>query len=139
MLLLASCAAPGPLPPDAESPGAVVEQRALITGPRAPTLRAAGHDPGWYLVLVPGGQLDFVPADGSRALRAESPPPQVLVPSGFRVYATEIDGRPWSAEWRPYRCVDPLSGTEFPNVVEVRWDGQRYRGCGGPIRRHPTS
>lgn len=130
-LLVAACAST----PAPESP---LTQHTLSGAEAAPALRAAGHRPSWSLLLVPGGSLSFVHgADGSTA-RGSAPTPQVQVPSGFRVYETRLDGRSWSAEWRPYRCVDPVSGQEFPNVVEVRFDGQRYLGCGGPIARQTS-
>lgn len=114
------------------TPSAWAEARA-----RGATFRALGQEPGWWLEVHPGDSIVFVHDYGER--RAVAPAPEATVETveedgSRRVWRAEADGRPLVVEAVDEGCRDVMSGFRFPVSVTVRWRGERYRGCGRPLR-----
>lgn len=95
------------------------------SGEAAAPLRARGSAPFWALDIGPTLRLRLA----NETLEGPAPPPQLV--GNARRYEGALQGRPIVVTAREQRCADALSGMPHPLSVEVQFDGQTYRGCGG--------
>ncbi|MCA1799475.1 MAG: hypothetical protein LC632_08475 [Xanthomonadaceae bacterium] len=97
---------------------------------RGASFRALGQEPGWYLEVVPGGEMTVVLDYGDRTFTLPAPEPTVL-DGGARGYeAAQRAGGPILVVVEPLVCFDGMSGHVFPETVTVAVGEDRYRGCG---------
>lgn len=97
---------------------------------RGASFRALGQEPGWYLEVVPGGEMTVALDYGDRTLTVPAPQP-VALDGGARGYeAAQRVGGPILIVAEPLVCFDGMSGHVFPETVTVAVGEDRYRGCG---------
>ena len=90
--------------------------------------RAVGNEPGWRLDVT-ARALVLLTDDGDT--RIVAPGPLLEARAGLRHYrADSVDGE-LSATVVERLCVDSMSAMPHPAAVEVSWQGQTLRGCGG--------
>ena len=90
--------------------------------------RAVGNEPSWRLDVTTRALVLL--ADWGET-RVVAPGPLVEEAGGVRHYrADTLDGE-LSATVVDRLCVDSMSGMPHPAAVEVSWQGQRLKGCGG--------
>lgn len=87
--------------------------------------RAGGNEPGWQLSIGP--TLRFSAPDR----RWDAPMVRPQMSTGEWQYVTAVQGRPLTVTLFERRCVDTMSGMPHPTSVEVTFDNEQYRGCGG--------
>ncbi len=87
---------------------------------------ARGNEPGWTLT-VEDGRYTLVTDYGARTVEGQLPE-AAYVDGAFRFEATET-GLEFRISEGP--CRDDMTGMPYPDRVEVRLDGQSFRGCGG--------
>src|SRR5690606_31800828 len=96
---------------------------------RGVVFRAVGQEPGWYVEVVPDGELTAVLDYGER--RVALPAPEVTpLTDGARGYQAERDGVVVQVVIEPLVCFDVMSGQVYPETVTLAHAGQRYSGCG---------
>lgn len=97
---------------------------------RGASFRALGQEPGWYLEVVPDGEMTVALDYGDRTFTLPAPAP-VELDGGARGYeAQRPDGGSILVVVEPLVCFDGMSGHVFPETVTVAVGDDRYRGCG---------
>ncbi len=96
-------------------------------------LAASGHDPEWQLAITRGETLRMQVDSGSREVIAPVPPEGSLPGGAGRLFHAISEAHDLTVMITPERCVDALRGDTLPATVVAQLDGQRYRGCGGPV------
>ncbi len=91
--------------------------------------RGVGQEPGWLIYVDPDRALRWIGDYG--VVRTELPDPRRQDTEDGWVWQAEGDGRTLEVQVREEPCLDDMSGEPYPLTVEVRADGQGYRGCGG--------
>ncbi|WP_341646795.1 META domain-containing protein [Thauera sp. SDU_THAU2] len=90
--------------------------------------RAVGNEPSWRLDVTTRALVLLTDWGETRVV---APGPLVEEAGGVRHYrADTLDGE-LSATVVDRLCVDSMSGMPHPAAVEVSWQGQRLKGCGG--------
>lgn len=96
---------------------------------RGAEFRAVGQEPGWFVEVVPGGELTAVLDYGDTRLAL--PAPRVTsLDGGARGYQAEADGVVVQVVIEPLVCFDAMSGQVYPETVTLAHAGRRYDGCG---------
>jgi heat shock protein HslJ/membrane-bound inhibitor of C-type lysozyme len=112
-----------------EHSGSGITPNAPATAGPAPAiaadLRARGNKPSWSLDL--GKTLRF----STLMLSVEGTAPPARIVDGVRRHEGIVQGRAIVVEVRAQRCTDSMSGMPHPQTVQVQFDGQLFRGCGG--------
>ena len=91
-----------------------------------------GNEPGWRVEVGPGDLVRVVHDYGT--VRADFPAlAGRTLPGGEIVHEGAAGGHSVRLTLRPVPCTDDMSGEVQPVTVLLRFDGQDYRGCGGPI------
>ncbi|MCV2218141.1 META domain-containing protein [Thauera sp. Sel9] len=90
--------------------------------------RAVGNEPSWRLDVTTRALVLLTDWGETRVV---APGPLVEEAGGVRHYrADTLDGE-LSATVVDRLCVDSMSGMPHPAAVEVNWQGQLLKGCGG--------
>ncbi|WP_068635830.1 META domain-containing protein [Thauera butanivorans] len=90
--------------------------------------RAVGNEPSWRLDVTTRALILLTDWGETRVV---APGPLVEEAGGVRHYrADTLDGE-LSATVVDRPCVDSMSGMPHPAEVEVGWQGQTLKGCGG--------
>ncbi len=96
-------------------------------------VRAIGQEPFWSLDIRKGEELRFTYALGER--QAVTPDPGAEVGAGdARTYHAVTEANDLHVVVAPKPCTDVMSGNRFPSTVTVTLNGQKYDGCGGPMK-----
>jgi len=93
------------------------------------TFRGVGQEPGWLVYVDPDRALRWIGDYG--VVRTEVPDPQRSETGDGWVWQADGGGRTLQVQVQEEACRDDMSGEPYPMTVEVRVDGQSYRGCGG--------
>jgi uncharacterized membrane protein len=101
---------------------------------RGVDFRGAGNEPGWYVEIKDGRQILYVGDYGMDRVLALAPEPERQ--GQTRIYQAVDVEQQLRIEITEQRCVDTMSGDEFPNEVLVIIDGQGLHGCGMDLERH---
>lgn len=100
---------------------------------RSHDIRASGHGPGWQLELVRGDSIRMQLDSGGTVVTTPDGRETVLAGSGARMVRVITDAHDMGVMMEPAACIDATSGDTLPLTVTVLLDGERYRGCGGPV------
>lgn len=95
---------------------------------RGVMVRAIGQEPGWILEIHDTGYTSFAYDYGVNQVTFE----QVGVSSrsDALVYEARADEHRLVAHITPGPCLDSMSGEFMTHHVAIRFDGDRYKGCG---------
>ncbi len=90
--------------------------------------RAVGNEPGWRLDVTARALVLLTDGGDTRVV---APGPLLEARAGLRHYrADSVEGE-MSVTVVDRLCVDSMSGMPHPAAVELNWQGQTLRGCGG--------
>lgn len=101
---------------------------------RGVDFRALGQEPGWYLEITDGKQIQYVGNYGQDTVYTSVPDHQGDEQQGKTVYHAESGAHSLLVEISDKPCTDSMSGFDFPSTVSVTVDGETYRGCGRSLR-----
>ncbi|MFT3760000.1 META domain-containing protein [Thauera sp.] len=110
----------------------VSQPECRLAGDEERLFRAVGNEPSWRLDVTARALVLLTDWGDTRVV---APGPLVEEADGVRHYrADTLDGE-MSATVVDRLCVDSMSGMPHPAAVEVSWQGQRLKGCGGDPAR----
>lgn len=101
---------------------------------RGAEFRALGQEPGWELEVFAGDSIVFRHHYGERRTVARDPSSSRDGPASRRIYRARTHDGELTVEIEREPCRDAMSGFGFPATVVVTLAGNRYRGCGRPLR-----
>lgn len=90
--------------------------------------RAVGNEPSWRLDVTARALVLLTDWGETRVL---APGPLIEEAGGVRHYRAHTPDGELSATVVDRLCVDSMSGMPHPAAVEVAWQGQALKGCGG--------
>ncbi len=90
--------------------------------------RAVGNEPGWRLDVTARALVLLTDGGDTRIV---APGPLVEARAGLRHYRADSAEGEMSVTVVERLCVDSMSGMPHPAAVELSWQGQTLRGCGG--------
>lgn len=101
---------------------------------RGVDFRAVGNEPGWSLEIKEGQHLLFIGAYGS--WRVATPDPDAVIQGPTRTWHAITESANLQVQVVDERCIDTMSGEEFPSQVLVTLNGDILYGCGRDLD-HP--
>jgi len=90
--------------------------------------RAVGNEPGWRLDVTERALVLLTDYGDTRIV---APGPLVEAMGDLRHYRASTPDGEMSVTVADRVCVDTMSGMSHPAAVELSWQGQILRGCGG--------
>lgn len=90
--------------------------------------RAVGNEPGWRLDVTARALVLLTDGGDTRIV---APGPLLETRAGLRHYRADSAQGELSVTVVERLCVDSMSGMPHPAAVELSWQGQTLRGCGG--------
>lgn len=107
--------------------------------------RAVGQEPGWMVEIDDGKEIHLSLDYGERQIHAPAPAP--ITSGGVTTHRTRAGTDDLTVTIRQERCVDTMSGEEYPASVTLRLGARDLQGCGRklegpagvPLRPNGTS
>ncbi|ENO86145.1 META domain-containing protein [Thauera linaloolentis] len=106
----------------------VSQPECRLAGGEERSFRAVGNEPGWRLDVTANALVLLTDLGNTRVV---APGPLVEEVDGLRHYRAGTPDGEMSVTVAKRLCVDSMSGMPHPAEVEVNWQGETLRGCGG--------